>query len=163
MAKTLLLMRHAKSDWSVAGRSDWERPLNKRGERDAPRMGRLIEEEGLVPDHVLCSDAKRAFRTAELAAEAFHFEEELDATHALYLADSPDFLSVLRELDSSIKTVLLVAHNPGTEYFIEALTGAAVDVPTATLAHIKLHCDTWSALTATGDYELVQIWRPKEL
>lgn len=163
MAKTLFLLRHAKSDWHTPGQTDEERTLNERGERDAPRMGDALKAAGHIPDRILSSSAVRAQMTAKLVAQHCNYVDAPDVLDRLYLADTSDFMEVLHNLDEADSSVLVVAHNPGVAYFIEALTGESVDVPTATLAHIQLNCDSWKDLGANGAYELVQVWRPKEL
>ena len=84
--KTLLILRHAKSDWETPDVADHDRPLNGRGKRDAPRMGRLLRDENLVPDLIISSTAKRARKTAKLVAEASGYEGEIRLAETLYLA-----------------------------------------------------------------------------
>ena len=93
--KTLLLLRHAKSSWSHGVASDHDRPLNGRGERAAPLMGRLIRHHELVPDIVVSSTARRAHRTADLVADACGYEKEIRATGDLYHASTAEWVSVV--------------------------------------------------------------------
>ncbi|MCA9071607.1 MAG: histidine phosphatase family protein, partial [Planctomycetaceae bacterium] len=94
--KTLFLMRHAKSSWKDESLPDHDRPLNKRGKRDAPRMGQLLLEQGVHPDRWLSSTALRARRTAELLAETLQFAGEIEFRSELYHAEPEQFLSVIR-------------------------------------------------------------------
>src|SRR4029450_11617432 len=94
--KTLLVLRHAKSSWNDPALDDHERPLNKRGRRDAPRMGELVREYGLIPDIVISSDAVRARLTAEAVAEAARYTGEIMLDQHLYMASPADILSLLR-------------------------------------------------------------------
>src|SRR5262245_21239646 len=97
--KTLLLLRHAKSDHADPGLADHARPLNERGKRDAPRVGERLLAAGLVPDAILSSTAKRAKKTAEKAAAACNFKPPLRLVPELYLASPSAILGVVATLD----------------------------------------------------------------
>jgi phosphohistidine phosphatase len=116
--KTLLVLRHAKSSWSDPARDDYQRPLNKRGRRDGPRMGELVREYGLIPDLVISSDAVRARLTAEAMAEAARYAGEVLLDQHLYLASPADILSLLRTVRENADTVMIVGHNPGLEELV---------------------------------------------
>jgi len=161
--KTLLVLRHAKSSWSDSALDDHERPLNTRGRRDAPRMGELVREYGLLPDVVLSSDAVRARLTAEAVTEASGYAGEILLDPRLYLARPADILSVLPTVGESAGTVMIVGHNPGLEQLLEQLTGERHDMPTAALAQISLPIDQWRQLKRSTRGTLVGLWRPKEL
>ena len=120
--KTLLILRHAKSSWKQTGISDHARPLNKRGEESAPRMGQLIYEEGIVPDIILSSTARRARDTADLVAEASGFEGEVVYLEDFYHAWPSDYVDALRSLPDEIDTAMVVGHNPGMEMLLELLS-----------------------------------------
>jgi phosphohistidine phosphatase len=160
--KTLLVLRHAKSSWSDPARGDHERPLNERGWRDAPRMGDLVREYGLVPDILISSDAVRAQLTAEAVAEAARYAGEILLDHRLYLASPADILSLLGTVRENAETIMVVGHNPGLEELIEHLTGERQDLPTATLAQIALPIDQWRDLTLSTRGTLLGHWRPEE-
>ena len=161
--KTLLVLRHAKSSWDDPALGDHERPLNKRGRRDAPRMGELVREYGLIPDVVISSDAVRARRTAEAVAEAARYAGEILLDPRLYLAWPDDILSLLQRVREKAETVMIVGHNPGLEKLVEQLTGEWQDLPTAALAQIGLPLDQWRDLKLSTRGRLVGHWRPKEL
>jgi phosphohistidine phosphatase len=161
--KTLLVLRHAKSSWDDPALEDHERPLNKRGQRDAPRMGELVREIGLIPALVLSSDAVRARLTAEAVAEAAHYAGEILLHPHLYLASPADILSLLPTVRENAETVMIVGHNPGLEQLVEQLTGERMDLPTATLAQISLPIDRWRDLELSTRGTLLGLWRPKEL
>jgi phosphohistidine phosphatase len=161
--KTLLVLRHAKSSWTDPRRGDRERPLNQRGLQDAPRMGALVRERGLIPDIVISSDAVRARLTAEAAAGAAGYEGDILLDRQLYLAEPEDILAVLRDIPENAGTVLIVGHNPGLENLVEQLTGEPFDMPTAALAQIVLPIDRWRDLHLSARGTLVGHWRPKEL
>jgi len=159
--KTLLILRHAKSAWDESGVPDHDRPLNKRGKRDAPRMGRVLRDEDLVPDLILSSTAKRARRTAQLAAEACGYEGEIEVDEGLYLAGPEDYLEALHGVPDQMERVMLVGHNPGLEELLEALTGEAQALPTAALAEIELSIEHWQQVEA-AEGRLVGLWLPRE-
>jgi phosphohistidine phosphatase len=160
--KTLLLLRHAKSSWKDNSLADHDRPLNQRGKRDAPRMGKLMREEGLVPDLILTSSARRALSTAKLAAEASGFEGEMEVSRDLYAAGPENFIEALEALPDQYHTVLTVGHNPGMEELLEALTEESQAMPTAALAQIEMLIDHWTDIEdATG--RLVNLWLPRNL
>jgi phosphohistidine phosphatase len=161
--KVLLILRHAKSSWDDSSLADRERPLNKRGERDAPRMGDLLRQQRLIPDVIISSDAVRAAMTAEAAGEAAGYSGEIVFDPLLYAADPDDIIAVLRTVKANTGTVMIVGHNPGLEDLIGQLTGEQHALPTAALAEIHLPIDRWRALDANTRGSLHRLWRPKEL
>ena len=161
--KTLLVLRHAKSSWNDPALDDHERPLNKRGRRDAPRMGELVRECGLIPDVIISSDAVRARLTAEAVAEAARYAGEILLDPRLYLACPADILSLLTTVRENAGTVMIVGHNPGLETLVEQLTGERQDLPTAALAQIGLPIEQWRDLKRSTRGTLVGLWRPKEV
>ena len=161
--KTLLVLRHAKSSWDDPALDDHERPLSKRGQRDAPRMGQLVRQYGLTPDVVISSDALRARLTAEAVAEAARYPGEILLDPRLYMAGPADILSLLPRVRENAETVMIVGHNPGLEQLVEQLTGERQDLPTAALAQIGLPIDQWRDFKRWMRGTLVGLWRPKEL
>ena len=161
--KTLLILRHAKSSWKDGSLPDHDRPLNKRGKADAPRMGALLRREELLPDLVLCSTAKRARTTAKLALEESGYEGELRLDRELYSFDAEPYLEALAEVGDGHRCVMVVGHNPAMEDLVEILVGHFERMPTAALAHIDLPIERWSELDEEVEGELVDLWRPREL
>jgi phosphohistidine phosphatase len=166
--KTLLILRHAKSSWKDETLPDFDRPLNKRGQEDAPRMGKLLHDQGLVPDLILGSDARRAVATAQLAAEEAHYEGEIIFLNDLYAAEPEAYLAALAGQGGEAACVMVVGHNPGLEELLEQLTGEYQPLPTAALAQVSLPIEHWSELDPSAENEiaqgkLVNIWRPKDL
>lgn len=161
--KTLLILRHAKSSWSDGGLPDHDRPLNQRGNTDAPRMGRLLRREGLTPELIISSTAERAVATAELVAQASGYENEIRTTRSLYHAGPEAYLEQLRRLPDEYGRVMVVGHNPGIEELVEQLTSAAEMMPTAALAHVELPIEQWLALDETTEGRLIQLWLPRQL
>jgi phosphohistidine phosphatase len=161
--KRLLVLRHAKSSWKHHDLKDHDRPLNKRGMRDAPRMGRLMREEGVVPEWAFSSTATRARVTLDHALEESGASCEAHRVADLYLAAPADIVEVLRGIPEPHSRALVVGHNPGMEDLVEGLTGEEVTFPTAALAVIDCEIEAWSDLALTGVESLVRLWRPKEL
>lgn len=161
--KTLLILRHAKSSWGDPSLADHERPLNARGKRDAPRMGRLARDERLGPDLIISSDAVRARLTAEAMAEAIGYRRQILLDARLYHASPAEILAALRRaVQDDVSTVMIVGHNPGLEELVAQLTGEPEDFPTAALARIDLPIDSWSDLDTTTRGTLSGSWRPDE-
>ncbi len=160
--KTLLILRHAKSSWK-SNRGDHDRPLNDRGKRDAPRVGKLLKQSGLAPDRILSSTAKRARKTAAKVAKKCQYEGVLELKGSLYLGAPEDYIQVLREVEDVADCVMVVGHNPGLEQLLSLLTGEVQSLPTAALAQVALEVDTWQELRLSRRGELIHVWRPKEL
>jgi phosphohistidine phosphatase SixA len=108
--KTLLVLRHGKSSWSDPTLDDHERPLNKRGRRDGPRMGKLVRKYGLMPDVVISSDAVRARLTAEAVVQAARYAGEILLDQQLYMASPAHTLSLLRTVRENAEIVMIVGH-----------------------------------------------------
>ncbi|WP_374685981.1 histidine phosphatase family protein [Promineifilum sp.] len=161
--KLLLLLRHAKSSWGNDALADHDRPLNERGRRDAPRMGRLLRTLDLVPDQIVASSATRAATTAQLVAEAAGYPGEIRYTRDLYLADPETYVDVARTTDDAVQRLMLVGHNPDIEELVAELSSIEERMSTATLACVRLPIAAWRELKLTGHYELTGIWRPKEI
>ncbi len=161
--KTVLLMRHAKSSWKEPGLADWERPLNKRGLADAPRMGALLLEEGLEPQAIVSSSARRAQQTAEIVAEAVGYDGDIAYHDELYGATSAHYLRVLRQLADDVDLVLVIGHNPELEELVELLTAETDRLPTAAIAQLQLPIERWAEAWEDVEADLVAIWRPREL
>ncbi len=159
----LLLLRHAKSSWAEGYADDWERPLNERGERDAPRVGLLMRRLSLVPDLIVTSDAVRAHATAQAVAGAAGYAGRIVLSPQLYHASPQAIVAVLRELsDRAARSILVVGHNPGMEELVARLTGETIELPTATLVHLELNVEEWSHLDLEGAAELIDVWRPRD-
>lgn len=161
--KTLLILRHAKSDWANSQLSDHDRPLNDRGSHDAPRMGAWLKHKKMVPELIISSTAERALTTAELVAQACDFEGELRPTRDFYLAGPPAYIETLKELPDSYERVMIVGHNPGMEELVSLLTDKDRPLTTANVAVVELPIDSWAELTIFSDGRLKHHWQPKDL
>ncbi len=143
--KTLTLVRHAKSSWKDSGLSDRERPLNKRGERDAPIMGKRAAAAGLRPSQIISSPAVRAWTTAKVFAKALNFPVEfLQREDGLYLASLDNLLDAVATQDPGFNNLMLFGHNPGMTDFANYLVpGVTGNLPTAGLISVNIDCDDW--------------------
>jgi phosphohistidine phosphatase len=146
MSRQLLIMRHAKSDWGSGISSDFERPLNRRGSEDAPRMGRWMTTEGLEPDYILASPAQRARETVlAVCAELETDESDIHWEPRIYEASVDTLVELLEAVPAEVTRILMVGHNPGLEGVVQRLSGAGVPLSengkgftTANLAQLEI-------------------------
>ena len=160
--KTLYLLRHAKSSWKNQTLLDIERPLNGRGRKASEAIGGFLKKEKIIPDLVLSSSAVRARQTTDIIMEAAKLSTDVRFDERIYEAGAPRLLEVVKQIEKSKNTVLLVGHNPGLEEFLELLTGAVEIMSTATLSKVVLKASNWTALGDKGG-TLEWIVKPKHL
>ena len=146
--KRLTLLRHAKSSWRDPDLADFDRPLNKRGKRDAPRMGRRLAERGFVPDLLLVSPARRARLTVEAMIEHLATDNDrLIFDERIYMASASELVELLRDVAEDRLNVLLVGHNPGITDLANYLVGGRIEnVPTCGVFSVELQVATWEEL-----------------
>ena len=144
--KTLTIVRHAKSSWKDTSLKDRDRPLNKRGEKDAPMMGKRIDAAGVRPSLIVSSPAVRAWTTAKAAAKALNYPAEfLQRENQLYLASLDDLLDVVVAQDNKFNNIMVVAHNPGLTDFANFLQpGLTHNLPTAGVVTVNIDQDHWN-------------------
>ena len=149
--KTVILVRHAKSSWSDASVTDFDRTLNGRGKKDAPVMARRLKEKGFSIDAFISSPAKRALTTAEIFAEEFEIKKKRILTvEALYHASPAVFFELIGKLDDDTGTVVIFSHNPGITDFVNRLTDTRIDeMPTCAIFAAKADCKKWSDFEAS--------------
>lgn len=147
--KTLIVVRHAKSSWSESGISDFDRPLNERGKRDAPEMADRLQKELKKIDLFISSPAKRAKKTAQLFAEKFRYDEgKIVFFPELYLAGPRDFVAAITQTSPEVNSVIIFSHNPGITEFVNTLTDTRIDdMPTCAVFIATVNSDKW------GDFE----------
>jgi phosphohistidine phosphatase len=162
-SKLLLILRHAKSSWEFEELSDHDRPLNNRGKRDAPLMGRKLLKQQLVPQLIISSSAVRAHSTARKVAKACGYEDEILIDPVLYGSGYSDYLNVLINQEDKHDIIMLVGHNPISEQLVEVLTGEIVTMSTCAIACISLPITSWKQIIAKTKGQLLNLWRPKEL
>lgn len=168
MSRTLILLRHGKSDWSTDV-DDFDRPLKKRGKNASIQVGKWLSSNKRVPDFVVTSPAKRAMQTAEIACEAMGTrKKDIYSRKHIYLATPEELLYVLEDCPEQAQRVMLVGHNPGLEELLYYLVNGSMTIPedgklmpTATLAILEMP-DTWKNLQS-GSAKLEFLTRPREL
>jgi phosphohistidine phosphatase len=157
--KTILVLRHAKSDWSDPSLTDFDRPLTKRGPKDAPLMGEILALFQCVPDRILSSPATRARQTAELAARACGYSRSIHWQDSFYGGGSEDLITALQSLPDTIERPMLIGHNPALEETVALLLAGygegwsddfAIRIPTAGLVCLDVDIVDWADLEA-GD------------
>ena len=143
--KTLTIVRHAKSSWDNASLADSERPLNGRGERDAPVMAERIHAAGVRPSLILSSHAVRAWTTAKIIAKELHYPVEfLQREKDMYLASADRLLSIIARQDEGFNHLMIVGHNPGLTDLVNTLVpNTTGNLPTAGVVSIAMETDTW--------------------
>ncbi len=153
--KSILILRHAKSDWSNPSLSDFDRPLTKRGLNDAPRMGRILIQFGCMPDLIISSPSMRTRQTVELTAFDNGYRGEILWDDTMYGGSFSDIITALHSIPRNISCPMVVGHNPGVEETISLLlspreqnpaTSARFRIPTAGLVYLDAHIDTWKDL-----------------
>jgi len=147
--KRLTLVRHAKSDAPLGGQQDWDRPLNRRGQRDAPEMAQRLRTRRLKPDLVLSSPAVRALTTATIMARELKVPASaVGQDERLYLASPADLLAVIRDLGGHAAHVMVFGHNPGITDLANALSaGERIDnMPTCAVFTALFDLEDWNAL-----------------
>jgi len=167
-AKTLYILRHAKSAWDSDAQDDFSRPLNTRGRRDALAMGKWMMRENFFPDQIVSSPALRAWQTVTSVCHALQIDlATIDFDKHLYLAGMTELCNVLSNTEKGVNSVLLVGHNPGLEQLIQHLLNSdprdiAGDKLLPTAAFCILKIGNWDDIES-GSAELVMIMKPKLL
>ena len=147
--KQLLIIRHAKSDWNTDAKTDFERPLNKRGLRDAPAMAEKLLNKHLVPQLLVSSPAVRAISTAKIFADTFNIDKkEIGVIPAIYEASAGTLLNVVNGLENKYDFVALFGHNPGlTNLAIHLCDTEVYDIPTCGALLIEFPFDDWKMVS----------------
>ncbi len=161
--KTILLLRHGKSDWDADYGPDHDRPLNGRGREAARTMGRFLATSGTRPDRIVTSTAVRARSTLEIAREAGGLTAPVREARSLYGAGPAELLRTIHDQDDAASVLLLVGHQPGWGETVSRLVGGgAVRFPTAALARVDVAVGRWQEV-GFGRGELVWLVPPKAL
>lgn len=155
--KTLFLNRHAKSSWDHRDLDDFDRPLNARGEADAPMMGERLASRAEGIELIISSPALRALTTARVIADHLGYPgENIREESAIYRAGVSDLLSIVNTLEDDVDRVLMFGHNPGFTDFCDYLTGSGIlNIPTCGICKITFDTGSWSEISAhtgTLDY-----------
>lgn len=143
--KTLTILRHAKSSWDHRGLPDYERPLSRRGEKNAPMMAARLTDAGIRPSLIMSSPAVRAWTTAKIVAREISYPVEfLQRENSLYLAGVERLLDLVAEQDTGFNSIVVVGHNPGlTEFANYLLPDVTDNIPTCGMVSLNIDTDDW--------------------
>ncbi len=148
--KTLYLVRHAKSSWKYPKLDDFERPLNKRGRKNAPFMGNVLRKLKITPDLVISSPANRAAMTARIIAAALDYSlENIHYSEAIYEFSEKALIDVVKEIDDNVNYAMVVGHNPATNGFANYIGDQPiVNIPTCGVFCVELDIESWANIHA---------------
>ena len=152
MRTRLIVMRHAKSTWSDASLDDHDRPLNKRGRKDAPRIAQELDDREWIPDRIRVSSSKRTMETLELM-ETISRNSTINVEPSLYHSNISTLLQAVEEVEEG-KTTMILSHNPGSEILVHQLSNRLEVMPTSAAALFEKQQEGWT---------FVDVLRPKEL
>ena len=145
--KKLFIIRHAKSSWKDESLKDYDRPLNKRGESNAPMMAKRFKDKNIFPDAIISSPANRAKMTAFLLADGLGFTKEIIYKEKLYEADTKEIKEILRTVDNKEATLFLIGHNPELNMFAQEYLGFDENIVTCGVVEVEFSCDKWSDIS----------------
>ncbi len=161
--KKIFFVRHAKSDWSYGELGDFERPLNKRGKRDAPFMANLLYEKKVMPDLIISSPALRAYFTARIFAQTLNYPlEKIECTERLYDSSAGTYLEIINNLEEEISTVIIFGHNLELTTTVNMLGDKTIsNVPTTGIVEIDFDVPAWKEIKP-GNGQTVSFEFPKK-
>jgi phosphohistidine phosphatase len=144
--KTLYLVRHAKSSWKYPNLDDFERPLNKRGRKNAPFMGRILKKLKVAPDLVISSPANRAAITARMIAAKINYPlEKIQYSENIYEFSEDALISVIKQIDDSVNKAMVVGHNPATNGLANYIGDQPIgNIPTSGVCCVELDISSWA-------------------
>ena len=161
--KSIILFRHAKSDWDATYSSDHQRPLNKRGIKASKLMGSYLAKINEIPDLIISSSALRALQTMENAISAGKWESEITVKKEVYHASVSTLINLIKRTKSIYSNICIVGHEPTFSYFLKSITDESVfKFPTATMAKVVLRFENWNNFDDKLS-KLLWIKKPKEL
>jgi phosphohistidine phosphatase len=147
--KTLYLVRHAKSSWKNPNLDDFERPLNKRGRKNAPFMGKVLKELKVAPDLVISSPANRAATTARIIAAAINYPlEKIRYSEAIYEFSENALFHVVKQIDDTVKKAMVVGHNPAINGLANYIGDQSIsNIPTCGVFCVELDTSSWKKIS----------------
>lgn len=152
--KNLILLRHAKSSWKDTSLDDFDRPLNNRGRRDAPKMAGRLARQKIQIDLIISSSALRTSDTAKIFADIICYKSRIIFDDNLYEASYKEILDIINQIEDKYKSVLLVCHNPGITNLVNFLSDSDIDnIPTTGMVGLSLNC-SWKELNENSCYIL---------
>jgi len=159
--KKLFIIRHAKSDWNNLSLKDFNRPLNKRGFKNAPFMGQVLKDMDVMPDLILSSPAIRAITTARLISNEIVYKKEIQTNKKIYEASLETLDNIVRSIDNKHDTVFLVGHNPSASFLAFNFCGLNEDIPTCAVIQIDFDTNTWADISLDNS-KLISYDYPKK-
>ncbi|MBC7555184.1 MAG: histidine phosphatase family protein [Taibaiella sp.] len=147
MTRKLVMIRHAKSSWANLLQSDFERPLNERGKKEAPEMGAVLKEKGFIPDIIISSKSKRTRQTAKKIASALGYDfEKVVWDDRLYHCIPSVFEEIIYEMPEHIGSLFIIAHNPGITEFVNHLSPhfSIENMPTCGVVGVSFESAEWN-------------------
>ena len=161
--KSIILFRHAKSDWDATYSSDHQRPINQRGIKASKLMGSYLARINEIPDLIISSSALRALQTMEYAISAGKWESKITVKKEVYHASVATLIDLIKRTKNIYSNMCIIGHEPTFSYFLKSFTDESVfKFPTATMAKIVLKVESWNDLVAKPS-KLLWIKKPKEL
>jgi len=147
--KTLILVRHAKSSWKDTALNDIQRPLNKRGNKDAPKMGQYMAEHKIHPEVIYSSSGLRALTTARLISVKIGIQPmDIIIDDNIYTFVLEDLLNVIKALKNKFEKVMIIGHNPAITELVNYLSGSKIDnVPTCGVAVLRFSINSWKKVS----------------
>jgi phosphohistidine phosphatase len=147
--KTLYLVRHAKSSWKYPNLDDFERPLNKRGRKNAPFMGRILKKLKVAPDLIMSSPANRAAMTARIIAAKINYPlEKIRYSEAIYEFSEDALIHVIKQIDDGVNKAMVVGHNPATNGLANYIADQPVsNIPTCGVFCVELDISSWAKIS----------------
>jgi phosphohistidine phosphatase len=161
--KILYLVRHAKSDWDNSSLSDIERPLNKRGEKDAPKMAKILSKKDIKPELLLSSPSIRTKTTAKYFCKELDYDyRNVTIDNKIYLASPKTLLDIINNIDNKLNSIMMFGHNPGITELVNILSSKSVDnVPTCGIAAMAFNVNHWNEIDESNS-SLLFFEYPKE-
>ncbi|RXJ86591.1 histidine phosphatase family protein [Arcobacter sp. CECT 8985] len=160
--KNLYLIRHAKSSWKNMTLSDFDRPLNNRGKKNAPFMAKLLKKKGLKPDLIIASPSYRTRKTAHIFADIFKYnKKEILFFECLYNASKNDILETIKYIDDKFENLFLIGHNPSLNQFVQEYVNFNENIPTSGIIKIEFDCKRWKE-TKKNNAQLIFFEYPKK-
>ncbi len=146
--KKLFIVRHAKSSWDFPELDDYDRPLSKRGKKNAPEMGKRLADKGIIPDKMITSPAKRAAATARRIAEEIEYSrKKIHQEPLLYHGSITDMVNVIKNVGEEVNTLMIFGHNPSLTDLVNFLSKSDIyNIPTCGIAEIEFNIDSWKGV-----------------
>ncbi len=145
--KTLYIIRHAKSSWKDMSLDDCDRPLNKRGKRDAPVMGKRLKKKNVVPDIIISSPALRAKTTAQFIAKEVGYNKDIEFKEEIYESNIHILDNILKNIDDRNSITFLFGHNPDLNMLAEEYVDFDENIVTCGILKIEFDCDKWQDIS----------------